>query len=83
MATYIIQELNTNWKPNPHEFLDHDNAIARARVIEGKTMGVYRMKDMQLRVITHNGNVYLLAALAELFTYTPPTDSTDDTEAVS
>lgn len=61
---YIVHELdNPDWKPNPHEFGSLENAIARARVMEGKTMGVYRIMQgvgKRLEAITRDGNVYLL-----------------------
>lgn len=44
VETYLIHELdNPNWKPEPHEFLLRENAIARSRVVPDKTMGVYRV----------------------------------------
>lgn len=64
MELYIIHELdNPDWKPNPHEFFYLENAIARARVVEGKTMVVYRVDDGEkvLQAITCDGNITLMS----------------------
>ena len=69
MELYIVHELdNPDWLPSPNEFLSRHNAIARARVVPDRTMGVYRAMPSygeRLEAITHNGNVCLLVDIPD------------------
>jgi hypothetical protein len=65
MEQYLIHNLGNDLDyPEPHMFFKLENAIARARVVEGKTMGVYQFvkpHGKRLEAITHNGKVFTLA----------------------